>query len=164
MASPWYSLVSQKLYLAQVLIRDFEQQGASPGLAPAVLNEARTQAVTELLLRARATLLVMIARLHQEKTEAPASLAQLKALFAFEVPEIKALEELSQARDSWWNHLAQLDRRLGQPPASRKTVSADNIIAVAPAAEPDRSWPALDRTRQAMAAFVQELEERHSEW
>ncbi len=71
MASTWYSLVSQKLYLAQILIREFDQpttsNAASTGLPAAVIGEARSQAVAEVLLRARDVLLTMIARLHQKR-------------------------------------------------------------------------------------------------
>ncbi len=164
MASPWYSLASQKLYLAQVLIARFEQSIPDAGLPPAVVKEAQSQAVAELLIRARAVLLTMIARLHQKKTETPQTLADLQALLPYEVAELTALEALAQERGSWWNHLAQLDKALGQPPAIKKTVSAENIIAVATEDGPDRSLQALEKTRIAMAAFARELEDRHSEW
>ena len=168
MASTWYSLVSQKLYLAQILIREFDQpttsNAASTGLPAAVIGEARSQAVAEVLLRARDVLLTMIARLHQKKTETPHSLAELKALFEYDVAEVETLDSLAQQRDTGWNHLVQLDKALGQPPAQKKTVSADNIIAVAAEEGPDRSLQALEQTRAAMAVFARELEERHGEW
>src|SRR5690606_39859566 len=67
--------------------------------------------LAEVLLRARDVLLTMVARLHQKKTETPHSLAELKALFDYDVAEVETLDSLAQQRDSWWNHLVQLDRK-----------------------------------------------------
>lgn len=163
MASQWYSLVSQKLYLAQVLLR---QQAPldSHEVLPAVVSEANSQAVAELLIRARNLLLTMVARLHQKKSANPKSLAELSALFEYDVQDISALQALADQPDSWWSRLEQIDRALGQPPATRKTVSDENIIAIATETGPDRSAEALEHIRAAMAAFARDLEERHSEW
>lgn len=167
MASQWYSLISQKLYLAQVLLRQLdqaEQCALTSGQPPAILKEAETQAIAEMLLRARDILLVMIARCHQQKTATPRTLQELKSLLPYEAQEVAALEVIATEPDSWWSHLEQLDRALGQPPVTKKTVSAENIIAIATENGPDRCSGALEKTRAAMTLFARELEERHSEW
>lgn len=66
MASQWYSLVTQKLFLAKTLLDQLEAP------APAPRQEALTQGAVELMLRARKLLLVMIARHYQERRAMPA--------------------------------------------------------------------------------------------
>ncbi|HLT12691.1 MAG TPA: DUF6586 family protein [Marinobacter sp.] len=167
MASQWYSLVSQKVYLARLLLAQLEQTdelAQSSDQPPAALKEALTQGVTELLLRSRSSLLTMIARSHQQKHAAPQSLDELKALIPYEVQEVENLELLAGDRSSWWNHLAQLEKAISQPPAPKKTVSADNIIAVSAEEGPDRSAKRIQESLTALAEFARALEERHSEW
>ena len=47
---------------------------------------------------------------------------------------------------------------------ARKTVSNENVIAVAADTGPDRSKQALETTLGAMKHFIDILEDRHSEW
>ncbi len=167
MASQWYSVVSQKLYLARVLLTQLEQAENSAlanNQAPAVVKQALAQATAEMLIRAQGGLLIMVARCYQQKNAHPQTVAELKALFGYEVQDVTALEQLAADPTSWWAHLVQLNRALGEPAAPRKTVAEENIIAVAAEEEADFSPSALEKTRGAMAHFVRELEEQHSEW
>ncbi|PPK52009.1 DUF6586 family protein [Marinobacter persicus] len=167
MASKWSSVVSQKLYLAKVLLAQLEQidSGALPdGQPPAVARQALAQASAEMLLRAQRALLVMVARYHQHKTANPASLTELKELFAYEVPDVGALEELANDKTGWWAQLAELDKALGEPAAAPKAIAEENLIAVAADEGADFSPSALERIRSAMASFARELDEQHSEW
>ncbi|PKM02999.1 MAG: hypothetical protein CVV16_10360, partial [Gammaproteobacteria bacterium HGW-Gammaproteobacteria-6] len=91
MASQWYSLVAQKLFLANTLLARLE----SDTKRSAAETEALSQGSAELLLRARRTLLVMIARYHQHKAEKPQTLAELETLFPYEVHETRLLRELA---------------------------------------------------------------------
>lgn len=50
------------------------------------------------------------------------------------------------------------------PPATRKTVDTENIIAVSAETGPDRSAQALLKTLNAIKHFADDLEEQHSEW
>ncbi|WP_372965752.1 DUF6586 family protein [Marinobacter sp.] len=165
MASQWYSLASQKLYLAQILLAQLGQanQIAKAGQSVA-LREALTQGIAELLLRARATLLTMIARYHQQKHAEPRSLEELKALLPYDTQEIDNLEALAADMNSWWYHLEQLEKAMKQPPVPKKTVSAENIIAVSSEQVTDRSPESLEKTLTAMIEFTRALEERQSEW
>ncbi|WP_303289145.1 DUF6586 family protein [Marinobacter sp. SS5-14b] len=167
MASQWYSLVSQNLYMAKILLAQLEhadEHAQVSGQPPAALREALTQGATELLLRGRSTLLIMIARYHQQKHATPSSLAELKALIPYEVQEIENLELLCDDHRSWWNHLGQLERSMVQPAAPKKTVSAENIIAISAEEGPDRSSERLQQTLKAMAEFARALEDQHGEW
>jgi len=167
MASQWYSLVSQKLYLAKVLMAQLEQAedtAMANGHPPAIAKQALAQASAEMLIRAQKALLVMLARYHQHKNEKPQTLEQLKALFSYEAADINDLEQLASDNRSWWVHLEQLNKVLGEPAAPRKAVATENVIAVAASEEADFSPQALERTRSALSVFARELEERHSEW
>lgn len=167
MASKWYSVVSQKLYLARVLLTQLEQaedQALSNHQPPAIVRQALSQASAEMLIRAQRALLTMVAHFYQEKAATPASILELKALFSYDVSEVDTLEQLAADSGSWWAHLATLNKALSEPAAPQKTVSTENIIAVAAEEEADFSPQALERTRRAMADFARELEDRHSEW
>ncbi|HBI78853.1 MAG TPA: hypothetical protein DDY30_05505, partial [Marinobacter adhaerens] len=58
----------------------------------------------------------------------------------------------------------QLERAQSRPPATKKTVSEENIIAVSADSGPDRSSAALMKTLTAVKHFADDLEEQHSEW
>ncbi|MEE3170807.1 MAG: DUF6586 family protein [Pseudomonadota bacterium] len=168
MASQWHSLVSQKLFLAGTLLRQIEraaEAGAgAAGTEQALQREAALQGAIELMLRGRQLLLVMIARLYQDKSGQPDTLGALGTLIGKESSEVIRLRELEQTAGSWWNHLDQLETSQGRPPATRKTVSAENIIAISTETGPDRSVSALLETLAAIKQFANELEEQHSEW
>jgi len=165
MASQWYSLITRKLFLAKTLlaqpdnVKTAEQQDN-----PAARQEALAQGAIELALRSRLLLLTFIASCHQHKSEKPESLAALQALFAYEVPEIRDLMQLSETQGSWWQHLDQLEAAASRPPATRKTVTDENIIAIAEDQGPDSSPEALLTSINAMAGFAQTIEEQHGEW
>lgn len=170
MASQWHSLVSQKLFLARTLLGqldrptvEYEEQSLNEA-EQALRREAAIQGSIELLLRARKLLLVMIARLYQKKSEEPATLDELSSLIGPEPNEIGRLRELEQRPGSWWNHLEQLERSQSRPPATKKTVSAENIIAISADSGPDRSSSALLKTLTSVKHFADDLEEQHSEW
>ncbi|WP_376770949.1 hypothetical protein [Marinobacter arenosus] len=127
-------------------------------------REAAIQGTIELLLRSRQLLLVMIARLYQKRNEEPATLEELASLVGEHPGDIARLRELEKASGSWWNHLDQLEMSQSRPPATRKSVSAENIIAISADTGPDRSAQALRRTLSAMKNFADDLEEQHSEW
>src|SRR5690554_2271117 len=162
MASQWYSLVAHKLFLANTLLARLESDADADHSAAD--REALSQGSAELLLRARQSLLIMIARSHQHKTEKPASLAELEALFPYEVHETRILKELAETSGSWWNRLDQIEVALSQPPTTRKNVTDENIIAVSVEQGPDRSATALKKTLAAMTELAKRLEEQHSEW
>lgn len=170
MASQWHSQVSQKLFLARTLLGQLDRptvegEGHPPNEAEQALRrEAAIQGAIELLLRSRKLLLVMIARLYQKKSEEPATLDELASLIGPEPNEISRLRDLEQRSGSWWNHLEQLERSQSRPPATKKTVSAENIIAVAADTGPDRSAAALLITLNAVKHFADDLEDQHSEW
>lgn len=168
MASQWHSLVSQKLFLAKMLLESPERPADSSNLFHAPVrklqNEAAIQGSIELLLRARRLLLVMIARFYQKRSEEPSSVAELANLIGEHAPETGLLKALEQAAGSWWNYLDQLESAQSRPPAARKTVNAENIIAVSAEAGPDRSAQELAKTLNAMKTFADNLEERHGEW
>lgn len=158
MASPWHSLVSQKIFLARTLLGQLDENDTVPR------REALVQGAIELALRARKQLLVMIARMYQDKQARPDTLAGLNELLGGDIPETAELNHLAGDANSWWNHLEQLERHQDNPPATKKTVSDENVIAVSADTGPDRSKQALERTLSALKHFTDTLEERHSEW
>ena len=158
MASQWHSLVSQKIFLARNLLGQLENSNRVPA------KEALLQGTIELGLRARKLVLVMIARMYQHQHSQPDSLEALGELIGTHSPEIAELNQLASDGRSWWNHLEQLERHQGNPPMARKTVSSENVIAVAADSGPDRSKQALATTLGAMKHFIDILEDRHSEW
>lgn len=164
MASQWHSLVSQKLFMARTLLRQVDSDASTADSYRALQREAAIQGTIELALRARSLLLVMIARVYQQKNEEPESLAALASLLGTELPEIAELLALAHQPGSWWNLLDQLDAAQGKPPATRKTASAENIIAVSAETGPDRSSQALNTLLDALKQFADTLEDRHSEW
>lgn len=158
MASPWHSAVSQKVFVARTLL------GQLSGCDSAALREALTQGSVELALRARSLMMVMIARMYQHKQARPDTLTGLVELLGDDIPEITELEQLAGRADSWWYHLEQLEQHQGNPPAAKKTVSSENVIAVSADPGPDRSKQALEHTLDSIKHFTDNLEERHSEW
>lgn len=170
MASQWHSLVSQKLFMARTLLGLLDPSINSAGgrtnteAEQALSREAAIQGSIELLLRSRTLLLVMIARLYQYRTEEPASLNELASLIGETTSEVVRLRELESRAGSWWNHLEQMEMSQSRPPATRKTVSDENIIAVSVDTGPDRSAASLQKTLSAMKTFADDLEEQHSEW
>lgn len=170
MASQWHSLVSQKLFLAKTLLGQLDLPALAangqpaPEAEQALRREAAIQGTVELMLRSRKLLLVMIARLYQERNAEPESLDELAALIGAEASEVDRLRHLASESGSWWNHLDQLEQGQSRPPASRKTVTDDNIIAVATETGPDRSASGLRKTLSALKYFADDLEEQHSEW
>ncbi|MBK1872117.1 MULTISPECIES: DUF6586 family protein [Marinobacter] len=166
MASQWYSLVSQKLFLASTLLDVAAQAAATGSSAPTqkLQQEAATQGSIELLLRAKQLLLAMIARLYQKRPNRPLSLAELANLIGDEATEIEFLTTLERDSRSWWSHLDQLETAQNNPPATRKTVNSENIIAVSAETGPDRSAQALRKTLKAIKQFTDNLEAQHGEW
>src|SRR5690606_1076534 len=116
MASQWHTLVTQKLFLARQLT------DATASIETAAGREAAIQGATELVLRARRLMLVMIARLYQQKQGEPASLDELATLLEIHAPEVAELQALSRQAGSWWNHLDQLEIHQSRPPTQKKTV------------------------------------------
>ena len=170
MASQWHSQVSQKLFLARVLLGEPGSSSADDAQTPnsgadaAMRREAARQGGIELLLRARGLLSVMVARFYQQRVDQPMSLDELAALLGEDCHEVTHLRQLSQQADSWWNHLDQLELAQSRPPTTRKTVSTENIIAISADTGPDRSTGALLQTLDTMKMFADNLEEQHSEW
>lgn len=163
MASQWHSLVSQKLFMARTLLQQADSDTEADSYRT-LQREAAIQGAIELALRARKLLLVMIARLYQQKNEEPESLTALSALLGTELPEVNELLALAHLPGSWWNLLDQLETSQSKPPAARKTVSAENIIAISAESGPDRSTPALNTLLDALKQFADTLDDRHSEW
>lgn len=170
MASQWHSLVSQKLFLAKTLLGQLDVPALAangqpaPEAEQALRREAAIQGAVELMLRGRKLLLVMIARLYQERNAEPETLDELAALVGADASEVDRLRHLALEYGSWWNHLEQLEQGQSRPPATRKTVTDDNIIAVAAETGPDRSASGLRKTLGALKHFADDLEEQHSEW
>lgn len=158
MASEWYTLASQKLFLAETLLTIHQQ--TTDGIS----GEAALQGSMELALRARRHLLTLIAHCYQHQSARPGSLAELIALVGDDLPETGQLAALSQQPDSWWGHLEQLESSQASPRSRKKTVSSDNIIAVAVDTGPDRTAATLATTLTAMKQFMNTLTERHDEW
>lgn len=158
MSSEWYTLTSQKLFLAETLIKVSQQ---APDLGTV---EATLQGAIELSLRARKCLLIMIARYYQHKSAQPESLDELKELIGAEAPETVQLLAIAKQPGSWWNHLDQMEINQGKPPGKKKTISEDNIIAVAIDSGPDRSAATLADSIATMRQYLTTLAERHDEW
>lgn len=158
MSSEWYTLTSQKLFLAETLIK-VSQQAPDRGTV-----EATLQGAIELSLRARKCLLVMIAQYYQHKSAQPESLDELTALIGAEAPETVQLLAIAKQPGSWWNQLDQMENSQGKPPGNKKTISEDNIIAVAINTGPDRSAASLADSLAAMRQYLTTLTERYEEW
>jgi hypothetical protein len=158
MASQWHSLASQKIFLARTLLSQHDLADSVPA------REALWQGATELSLRSRQLLLVMIARFYQDKQSEPENLGALRAALGDDIPEIAELEALATGSSAWWGYLDQLAHYQMQPPIPKKTVSAENIIAVAADTGPERSSKSLSQALTDLKQFIDALEERHSEW
>ncbi|MEX0605963.1 MAG: DUF6586 family protein [Marinobacter sp.] len=158
MSSDWHTLTSQKLFLAETLIK-ISQQAPDRGT-----GEATLQGAIELTLRARKSLLSAIAQHYQHKSARPESLEELQGLIGKEAPETVQLEAIAHQTGSWWNHLDQLETSQGKPPSKKKTITEDNIIAVAIDTGPDRSATSLANSLAAMKRYLTTLTERHDEW
>ncbi|MDX1757591.1 MAG: DUF6586 family protein [Marinobacter sp.] len=158
MSSQWFTQVSQKLYLARTLLNQQETSDNPVG------REAANQGAIELALRARTLLLAMVAELYQHKGSTPRTLAELSALLGPDAPEAVELSSLARQSGSWWSLLDQLDSALAQPPAKKKSVSDDNIIAIVAESGPDRSVATIEQALTAMKQYANSLSERHQEW
>lgn len=157
MSAQWHSLVSQKLFLATRLAHMASQQ-TEPGDRKSCL-----QGSLELALRSRQLMLALIARYFQDKQALPATLEELAALVG-DIPEVESLKGLAATPGSWWHHLDQLEMGQTRPPEPRKTVSEDDLIAVATESGPDQSAEALLKSLAALKDFLSQLGERHAEW
>lgn len=171
MASQWYSVISQKLFLAKTLselAESFESNTCERHPATetelTLKNEAAIQGCIELLLRSRNLLLVMIAHLYQKRPNEPISLDYLAVLIGNEAREIILLKKLQGEAGSWWNHLSQMEQAQSNPPATRKTIDRENIIAISAEETPDRSAKELQKILNAMKQFTDDLEAQHYEW
>ncbi len=166
MSAQWQTLVSQKLYLATQLAR-FAQDAGDPdrpqGQFSVTDREALLQGAIELALRARRLLFRLVAQYHQQVRTVPTSVEALVELIA-DTPDAEQLVALVHTPGSWLDHLEQLETSQSEPPRPRKTVSEENIIAVSPAAGPDRSAESLLKSLAAMKSFMTDLSERHGEW
>lgn len=158
MASQWHSLVSQKIYLARTLLTQRDEAESVP------LQEALWQGAVELSLRSRQLLLVMVTRFYQDKQSEPETLEELRMQLGDDVPEITQLEALDRGASNWWIYLNQLEHYQTRPPTPKKTVSDENIIAVAADNGPDRTSKALNQALADLKHYIDALEERHSEW
>lgn len=158
MASQWHSLVSGKIYLARTLLAQHDEAESLPR------KEALWQGAVELSLRSRQLLLIMVTRFYQDKQSEPGTLEEARVQLGDNTPEIAELDALARGTSNWWVHLNQLERYQSHPPAARKTVSDENIIAVAVDNGPDRSSKALTRSLTELKHYTDALEERHSEW
>lgn len=164
MASKWHTLVSQKIFLARLLLDAGQTGGQINGENNAPTREAALQGAIELGLRSRQLLLTMIARTYQNRADYPKTLEELAALLGSDTPEVVELQTIAGQGSSWWNHLEQLERAQNNPPAQKKSVSSDNIIAVSADPGPDRSASAIQQTLAALKQFSDTLAERHDEW
>lgn len=158
MASQWHSLIAQKIFLARTLLSQRDKSDSIPA------QEALWQGAVELSLRARKLALVTVARFYQDKQSEPASLETLRALLGDGVSEIRELENLASGGSNWWVYLSQLEHYQSRPPTPKKTVSDENIIAVAADTGPDRSSETLGQALTDLKHYIDALEERHSEW
>ncbi len=158
MASQWHSLISRKIFLAKTLLDQSRHTESTP------VQEALWQGAAELALRSRQLLLVMIARFYQDKLSEPQSIDALASALSPDTPEVCELMELEAKSGNWWSYIGQLEGYLSRPAAPKKTVSEDNIIAVAADTGPDRTPGALISALQEMKQFMDVLEDRHSEW
>lgn len=159
MAATWHSHLSGKLALAQSLLRVAEADDCQP-----LLLQACKQGAIELMLRSRQLLLQTLAHCYQQRNAQPQTVAQLAQLIGEQALEVDQLAQLQSAPYSWWCHLQQLDDWQSHPPAARKTISDDNIIAVAPAAGADYSLTAIQASLTAFIQFAADVKARHSEW
>lgn len=158
MASQWHSLVSQKIYLARTLLSQRDEAESVP------LQEALWQGAVELSLRSRQSLLIMVTRFYQDKQSEPGTLEELRMQLGDEIPEIAELDSLAKNASNWWVYLSQLEYYQTHPPTPKKTVSDENVIAVAADNGPDRSSKALTQALTDLKHYIDALEERHSEW
>lgn len=158
MTTEWMTLASQQLFLAQTLLQLQSRTGDR------LQNEATRQGATELALRARRNVLKQIARFYQHDAQPVDSLATLAQVVGNEAPELAQLEALARESGSWWGHLDQLEHDQANPPKRKKTVTDDNIIAVAVDTGPDRSAETLSTSLNALKQFMTTLTERHDEW
>lgn len=158
MASQWYSLVSRKVYLARTLLAQLDAAESVQS------KEALWQGAVELSLRSRRLLMLMVTRFYQDKQSEPGTLEEMRVQLGDDIPEIAELDALARGSSNWWIHLDQLEYYQARPPTAKKTVSDENIIAVAVDDGPDPSSKALTRTLADLKHFTDVLEERHSEW
>ena len=158
MTSQWHSLISQKIFLAKTLLSERDRQASIP------LQEALWQGATELSLRSRQLLLVMLARIYQDKQSEPISITELRDLPGEAIPEIAELETLATSPESWWVHLDQLGHHQTRPPKAKKTINDDSIIAVSVDNGPDQSSAALHQALDQLNHLTDVLADRHSEW
>jgi hypothetical protein len=158
MAATWHSHLAGKLALAQTLLRLAISSNQS------LQQEACKQGAIELMLRSRKLLLYTLAVCYQQRNGKPQSVDQLAQLIGADAPEVQQLLALQSSTDSWWSHLEQLKEAQNRPPAAKKTVSNDNIIAITAAVGADRSIAAVQASLSALKQFSADVEARHSEW
>ncbi|MEH6355709.1 MAG: hypothetical protein V7760_06740 [Marinobacter sp.] len=158
MAAAWHSHLAGKLALAQTLLR-LAVNSNQP-----LQQEACKQGAIELMLRSRALLLYTLAVCYQQRKGQPQNIDQLGNLIGADAPEVQQLLALQASADSWWNHLEQLGDAQNRPPAAKKTISNDNIIAITAAVGADRSLSSVQASLSAIKQFSADVEARHSEW
>jgi hypothetical protein len=158
MAAAWHSHLAGKLALAQTLLRLAVSSNQS------LQQEACKQGAIELMLRSQRLLLYTLAVCYQQRSGKPQSVDQLAQLIGSDAPEVQQLLALQANTDSWWSHLEQLADAQNRPPAAKKTVSNDNIIAITAAVGADRSLASVQASLSALKQFSADVEARHSEW
>lgn len=163
MQNAWLTLSKQQVYLAQKLLLD-KSRVEHPATDDKALDLAIRHASILLLNAARQSLLSAVAFAHQQHKTEVLSLDSLRTLLGEDNADYSFLHDLTLQKDSWWSKLENLLHEILKPAKPQKTVTSDNIIAIAHDHAPDASTPQVLAIATALKADLHDFQERHHEW
>lgn len=169
MNNKWQAHTSEKLFLADVQLKQWEDQlDAHTGRLSKPIEESFKQASMLLISLGWESLLNEIAEYHQQKTDYIDSFQQLKTLLGEEIPEVVYLSQLALTQDSWLYDISHFNNCLKQPQprasSYASSLSKDALIAVSSNSEAVNSLKNLTHVLGEFKEYLNSLRSRMSEW
>jgi len=169
MNNKWQTHTSEKLFLADIQLKEWDAQLKLQGDSLSQSIQASFKQASMLLISLGwESLLNELAEYHQQKTNYLVNLQQLATLLGDDIPEIAYLSEVALKPESWLYDLTCFDKLLKQPQSRASDYAAslakDALIAVSSTSEPIDSLSNIKRIHNEFKAYLKELRSRMSEW
>jgi len=169
MTNRWRSYTSEKLFLADIQLKNWQgcRSGESSRFKP--LEESHKQSTILLIYTAWEGFLNELAEYHQQKSDVILTLNQLVGAVGNDIPEVEYLVELNKCDGSWLSDLSQANRLIRLPQSRESTDTsqhlADNaLIATTGVQEPVDSIDNVSRICSEFKGYLEGVRSRMSEW
>ena len=169
MSNRWRSYTSEKLFLADIQLKAWQECCSDESSSFKPLEESHKQSTILLMYAAWEGFLNELAEYHQQKSGVILTLDQLTEVIGKETPEVEFLAELIKCDGSWLSDLLQVNRLIRLPQNRELTYSelslADNaLIATSGTQTVVDSIDNVSRIWGEFKGYLEELRSRMSEW